>query len=108
MLYFETNTEIYRKMSKLLPDIMPNIKLKLIVADTNLQRLGFVDYTPCKVQIDITDDDYLALLDDLIQIEVDAFNTIDGKDPPKSDPYYQKYDKYGWMYDILFGAKDMP
>jgi hypothetical protein len=44
------------------------------------------------------------MLDDIVWIEICAFNTEDGKDPPEDNEDYQKYLKYGWMFDVLHDA----
>lgn len=95
----------YQRLEKQLPDICPDVKFYLECSDENLVKFGFCDVAPCVVVFELDEDDFEKMLyDDLVQIEVDAFNTPDGKDPPEDDEYYQKYLKYGWMFDVLHNA----
>ena len=41
-----------------------------------------------------------------MQIEVDAFNTPDGMNPPEDDRLYLRYLEYGWLWDVLFVADE--
>lgn len=49
-------------------------------------------------------DEYEDMMDKLIQLEIDAYNTEDGIEPSKDNPYYQKYLKYGWLWDLFYQA----
>lgn len=105
-VYINTDKMCYERIKALLPDIKPDIKITLVCCDDNLEKMGFCSSAPCIVCFDLSLDELEKLLDDLMQIEVDAFNTADGNDPPENDPYYQKYLKYGWLWDIMFYAKE--
>jgi len=105
MYYIETDRIRYEKMKKLLPDFRADMIIELESMDSNLEKLGFVDTAPCVVKIDISEDELDALMDELVMIEINAFNTSDGKNPPKDDVDYQMYLKYGWMWDELFKAE---
>jgi len=39
-------------------------------------------------------------------LEIDAYNTSDGDFPKPSNTAYQKYIKYGWMWDWLYNAME--
>lgn len=106
MFYIETDKVTYNQIKTILPDIKPDIKIELMSCDDNLEKLGFCSSAPCVVCFDLSCDELNHLLDDLMQIETDAFNTDDGKPPLDNDPYYQKYKKYGWLWDVLFYAKE--
>ena len=106
MFYIETDKNTYNRIQTLLPDIKPDIKITLMSCDDNLEKLGFCSSAPCVVCFDLSFDELNQLLDDLMQIEIDAFNTNNGEYPSQNDPYYQKYIKYGWLWDVLFHAKE--
>lgn len=102
----ETTKSVFEKFSKCFLELYPKTKIELLSCDETLERLGFCQSAPCSFKLYLSDDEYLMILDELMQMEVDAYNTSDGENPPESDPLYQRYLKYGWMWDILFYAKD--
>lgn len=93
------------KVQTLLPDICPIADFSLKVEDGNLAKPGFADSAPCVGEFGLTINEFYELLDELNNIEIDAFNTPNGTYPLKSDPAYQKYLKYGCLYDILYNAE---
>lgn len=94
----------YQQLEKQLPDICPDVKFYLESSDETLVKLGLSDVAPCVVAFELDDDGFEKMLDDIVWIEICAFNTEDGKDPPKDDENYQKYLKYGWMFDVIHDA----
>ena len=94
----------YRRLEKQLPDICPDVKFYLESSDETLVKLGLSDVAPCVVAFELDEDGFEKMLDDIVWIEICAFNTEDGKDPLEDDEYYQKYLKYGWMFDVLHDA----
>jgi hypothetical protein len=83
----------YRRLEKQLPDICPDVKFYLESSDETLVKIGLSDVAPCVVAFELDDDGFEKMLDDIVWIEICAFNTEDGKDPPEDDEYYQKYGK---------------
>lgn len=106
MLYVETDKITYNRIKTLFPDLRPDTKITLIACDDNLERLGFCDSAPCLVGFDLTFDELDVLLKELIFMEANAYNTSNGYDPTDYDPDYQLYVKYGWLYNILYYAKE--
>lgn len=94
----------YRRLEKQLPDICPDVKFYLESSDETLVKLGLSDVAPCVVAFELDEDGFEKMLDDIVWIEICAFNTEDGKDPLEDDEYYQKYLKCGWMFDVLHDA----
>ena len=105
MFLLETNKELYIKIKEAMFQLYPEIKISLISCDDVLEKMGFCDSAPCVLGFDLTKNEMDALLDDLMQIETEAFNTPDGKYPSCNDPDYQRYEKYGWLYDELSRVK---
>ncbi|MBR5428575.1 MAG: hypothetical protein IK118_09525 [Clostridia bacterium] len=105
MLLIETDMCSFETIARLLPDVVPGVRLKHIATDENLKKLGFVDYPPCVFTLDMSRDEFDDIMFALMDIETDAFNTPDGEMPEEDDPYYQKYLKYGWLWDLFFQAK---
>ena len=87
-----------------LQDVCPYVKMEQIQDYWELKALGFVDFPICVAKMDMTETEYERMIDDLRQLEVDAFNTPDGKMPEEDDPYYVRYCKYGWLWDFFFNA----
>lgn len=104
MLIVETNCN-FDKIEKSLSELMPDIKLTHIITDDNLKQFGFTENPPCVFIMDMTTEEFDNMMSDLMQIEIDAFNTPDGAPPNKNDPYYQKYLRYGWLWDMFYNAK---
>ena len=109
MVRLKVSKDEFDKINSLLPDICPNVPFSLKVQDDNLMKLGFCESAPCIVEFDMSTEEFNEMLDTLDDIEVDAFNTPHGSYPSRNSPAYQKYLKYGCLYDILFFAeRDTP
>lgn len=102
MFYLETDKKTYLRIRNLLPDIKPSINMTLVSCDDNLELLGFCESAPCTVSFDLSRDELDDLLDDLTALEINAYSSEGGELAPKSHPARQKYEKYGWLYDVLF------
>ena len=105
MIYLEMEKSWYDIVECRLPDVCPDIRFSLIVADENLSKLGLGADAPCIIGFDLDDNGFRAMMSDLEQLEVDAFNTPDGKEPKRNDPDYQRYLTYGILWDILYNAR---
>jgi len=103
---YRNDKKMFEEFSARFLELYPGAPITLICCDTNLKNLGFTTDAPCTFELNMPEDDLLNTLDDLRQIEVDAFNTEDGHPPPSNDPYYLKYVKYGWLADFLFDAME--
>lgn len=98
MLQIRVSRNDFDKINLLLPDICPKVSFSLISVDKNLEKLGFCDSAPCTIEFDMSAKDFYEMLDTLNDIETDAFNIENGK---SNNITYQKYLKYGCLYDIL-------
>ncbi len=107
MIYLEMDKSSWEIINSRLPDIFPNVNFSLLVIDDNIKALGFWSSELCVVAFDIDETRFERMLLDLTDLETDAFNTADGKPPNKDDPDYQRYLKYGILWDILFNAKQI-
>lgn len=102
MLQVKVSRNDFDKINLLLPDICPEVSFSLISEDTNLVKLGLCNSAPCTIEFNMSAKDFYEMLDTLNDIEVDAFNTENGK---SNNIAYQKYLKYGCLYDILYNAE---
>lgn len=105
MIRLDIDRVTYTQIATLLPDIWPDIKINLLSMDENLEKLGFCKSAPCVVSIDLSAAEYEQLLDKLMDLEVNAYDTPDGDYPSDNDPDYILYCKYGWMWDVLYSAE---
>ena len=105
MIRLDIDRVTYTQIATLLPDIWPDIKINLLSMDENLEKLGFCKSAPCVVSIDLSAAEYEQLLDKLMDLEVNAYDTADGDYPSDNDPDYILYCKYGWMWDVLYSAE---
>ena len=101
MLKFHLDKNDYEKVAELLPELFPEIKIQLEMCDENLVNLGFCQFAPCIVTLNISQEKFKDIIDELIDIETDAFDTKYGNYPKDEDPIYQKFLKYGCLYNIL-------
>ena len=105
MYKIEITKEVYENLKKDLAKFRPNIALILVECDEALERLGFCESAPCIVHIDLSEEEMEILLDDLIQLEVDAYNTETGAHPLPDDPFYLLYKGFGWMWGVFHDAE---
>ena len=105
MYKIEITKEVYENLKKDLAKFRPNIALILVECDEALERLGFCESAPCIVHIDLSEEEMEILLDDLIQLEVDAYNTETGAHPLPDDPFYLLYKGFGWMWGVFYYAE---
>ena len=104
MLRVETDADfdaIRRDITQLFPDI----RIRHIHTDHALKELGFAEKPICVFVMDMTLDEFESMMDELSQLEVDAFNTSDGSLPEKDDPLYQRYRRFGWLWDMFYNAR---
>ena len=97
--------EDYEKVESLLPELFPYVSFFVKEADHNLKNLGLCESAPCVVVFNLDSNEFAELIDKLDDIEVDAFNVLVSDEPSREHPAYQKYLKYGCLYDILFLAE---
>ena len=107
MVCLEMDKASWNIISSRLPDICPSVHFSLLVVDENFKTLGFGVSEPCVVSFDMDESSFRRMLLNLTDLEADAFNTSDGQPPRKDDPDYQRYLKYGILWDILYNAKQL-
>lgn len=95
--------KVYERLKESLEEFRPNIKIELINCDIMLEKLGFCESAPCIVYVDLEEKEMGVLLDDLYQLEIDAFNG--NQEPEDDDPLYVLYKKFGWIYDVFIEAE---
>lgn len=94
----------YNKVETLLPDICPDVACFVKEADHTLVDMGLCKSAPCVITFGVGTEEFYEMLDMLNDVEIDAFNT-QGTSHDESSQAYQKYLKYGCLYDILSNAE---
>ena len=105
MLKFHLNKNDYEKVAKLLPELFPNVEICVESCDDILVALGLCESAPCIIVLNISQEKFEEILNELVDIETGAFNTVHGEYPKDDDLLYQKYSKYACLYDILNNAE---
>ena len=105
MIQIKVNKNDFDKINELLPDICPDVSFSIKIQDDNLEKFGFCESAPCIVEFDMSTEEFYEMLDTLENIEIDAFNILERSEPHRNNPAFQKYLKYGCLYEILFFAK---
>lgn len=96
MITTEMPESEYEVMRVQLPEICPYATFHLIAKDVNLAKLGFVDEPLCLVGLDMSWETYFRMMDDLEQLEIDAYNG------PYDQESMDRYKKYGWLWALFF------
>ena len=63
---------------------------------TNAHTTGYVSFPKIYHQ-----DEYNDMMDELSQLETDAFNTSEGSDSYPSNESYTLYTEHGWLWDMF-------
>ena len=100
MYRLKISLEVYEKLKMCLGEIRPGFNVILTFCDYALSDLGFVSSPPCIVDVLIDTKEMNTLLDELMEYETDSV------DMPESSLQYKRYERYGWMYDLLLCAED--
>ena len=101
MIIKEESIETYQALKDGIKELIPEIEVKLLKEDINLFNLGFRSYIPCDIEIIATYEQIDELMDKIIQFEVDAYDTPNGREPKETDENYIKYQRYSWIYSLL-------
>ena len=101
MYQLEISLDKYEKLKQCLSEIHPEIAVTLVSFDYALASMGFAEQPPCTVDVDLTEEGCRELLDELMQYEIDAYNQEGSYYKIKKTPQYQKYLRYGWMWDLF-------
>ena len=91
----------YERLRQSLSEIHPEILFEVVSCDYALAALGFVSSPPCEFTVNVTNDKLEELLDELMDLEINAVGL------PEHTEAYRRYQKYGWMWDVLRFAEPM-
>lgn len=92
------------KLISAIADLRPAMHIRVISEDTALYQLGFVQYVPCLIEIDASDEEIEELVEEVQQMEIDAWNfdEHDLKKPEVAKLHKELKNKY-YRYAIIEG-----
>ncbi|MBR0508814.1 MAG: hypothetical protein IJJ85_01720 [Clostridia bacterium] len=99
MLIKDIPTENAKRLISAIEDLRPGMNVKVIAEDTALFDLGHSHFIPCSIEIEATEEEIDALVDEVYQMEADAWN-FDEKEMINPDiaklqrELEEKYKKY--------------
>lgn len=88
------------KLISAIADLRPDMSVRIVAEDDALYQLGLIQYIPCSVEIEASEEEIAELVDDVLQMETDAWNfdERERKDPgiaklqKELEKRYQKYE----------------
>lgn len=98
-MIIDTDLSQYIKLKEYLSQLYPNIKLALISSDVAIKKLGFVEKTPCTIEVEINENQCSEIADKAFELETMIYNS--SHEEPSDNPYYDLYLKYDWLYCFL-------
>lgn len=81
----------------------PEANARLVVEDVALRDLGFKDYAPCRIEMDMDDDAFWKLYDELDEFEQMSYDPNDGS---TDEVYCKEHEKELTTYYYLFQRDD--
>ncbi len=91
--------EHMEKLLSAVADLRPDFRVRVVAEDPVLYKLGFVQYVPCTVEIDASDEEIRELLIEVYQMEAEAWG-FDDRDLKKPEiakiqkELEERYSKY--------------
>lgn len=58
---------------QLIQELRPDFKVEIMCGDYNLYKLGFIDYIPYTLKVDVTDEEWQEVRDEIFQMECDIY-----------------------------------
>lgn len=94
------------KLLSAIADLRPDFRARIVAEDPALYKLGLVQYVPCTIEIDALDEEIEVLIEDVQQMEIDAWNFSDQdlKNPEIAKIHKEleaKYSKYAIIEGYL-------
>lgn len=96
MLLKDIPLEYANNMISALADLRPDMITRIVSIDHALFQLGLVSYVPCTLEIEASEDKIRELVDEVYQMEIDAYNydNQDLKNPERAKQQKKNEDRY--------------
>lgn len=94
------------KLIAAIADLRPDMSVRIIAEDDALCQLGLVQYMPCSAEVDAADEEIEELVEEVYQMEIDAWN-FDDRELKKSEitkrqkELEDRYSKYAIIIGYL-------
>ena len=84
------------KLISAIAELRPEMSVSIVAEDYSLYQLGLIQYIPCLVEIEASEDEITKLADEVLQMEIDAWNFDDRelKNPEISKQQKELNDRY--------------
>ncbi len=94
------------KLISAIGDLRPEMIVRIVAEDYALYQLGLIQYVPCSVEIEASEDEITELADEVLQMEIDAWNFDDRelKNPEiakQQKELENRYRKYAIIHGYL-------
>lgn len=99
MVIDNMSKSLAEEYKSLLSEYRPDWKVEICIEDYNLYKLGFIDYIPCSLHLDICEEDVRQLYDELIDMEIAAVIYEDLEFKPWSSMSEEEKIKYNKMIE---------
>ena len=77
MLIKDIPNDHAEKLISAIGDLRPEMIVRVVAEDYALYQLGLIQYVPCSVEIEASEDEITELADEVLQMEIDAWNFDD-------------------------------
>lgn len=71
------------------------------IVRSDAKKLGFVDEVPCQIEVCATEEQIQEIRDIALDFEFEAYDGPENYYPDEDDEAYQKFVRYGWLFDFL-------
>lgn len=91
-------------------DLRPKMRVSVIAEDYALYQMGLIQYIPCTVEVEASEEEIFELLDEVEQMEIDSYN-FDNNELNKSEVkklqrrLLDRYSKYAVIEAYLVNYK---
>lgn len=103
MIISDVDIEKAKLFIERLWELHPEYHAEITVVDENLHRLGKIDYIPCQLLVEISEDQRFDLLDEIEDMDIDYIQTDENPKASKAqkDAAWEKRNRYGIIEEIL-------
>lgn len=103
MIYLEQQSISFESLRRDLLTICPWVEINKVAPKEEWIDKGFSADNAYIIELNLEKSEYDLMMDDLIQLEIDAFNyPVDGK---PDEVLYERFMRYGWLWNLFHNAK---
>lgn len=107
MLYKDMPKATAERIIAALQELHPEVTARIVDEDPALFKLGLIEDIPCQLELGLTQEEAERLYDEIISMEIDAYNYTDKdlRDPVKrrqQKEYEHRYLRFAFLEPYLF------